>query len=133
MKTTLGAVRKSSQVLISIGLYMIDTAGQIFFEFIAYGTGELIVRCIPSSKIRSALSHKRKIVEVAVRGKRKKNGKYTYDKQLKTMGQDEPDKAWTKAPDGTIVLSADTVALVGLSFWVMIGIGVLFGYLYWST
>jgi hypothetical protein len=98
---------------------------------LGYTTGEMLVRCLPSSWVRSALFDKPKSVEIMVRGKRKKRGKYTYHRHLKTTGKVDPDSAWCRAPDGAVVLSADAVALIGLVFWLLVIIGGAIFYKYW--
>jgi hypothetical protein len=80
----------------------------------------MLVRCLPSSWARSALFDKPKSVEIMVRGKRKKRGKYAYQRHLKTAGKADPESAWIKAADGAVILSGDLVALIGLFFWLLV-------------
>jgi hypothetical protein len=99
---------------------MIDVIGQTFLEFVCYGTGEVILRFIPRSFVRSALSEKPRMIEVVIRGRRKKKGRFTYYKHLKKTEQLESEKAWSRSSDGAFILSADLVALLGLLFWVIV-------------
>jgi hypothetical protein len=99
---------------------MLESIAQIFLEFVCYGTGELILRCLPTSYVRSELNGKTPKVEIVVRGKRKKNGKYAQHRHLKKTDKAKVETAWGKAPDGATILSADFVALLGLLFWVVI-------------
>ena len=99
---------------------MIDDLVQYFGEFVCYGTGELILRCIPRNLVRSALRDKPKATEILVQGKRKKSGKFTYQKHLKNTGHAESEKAWHWAANGALVLGSDVVALLGLLFWIII-------------
>jgi uncharacterized membrane-anchored protein len=110
-----------------------DSIGQIIVEFLFYTTGELLVRCLPSSWVRGALFDKPKSVEIMVRGKRKKRGKYAYHKHLKAAGKADPHIAWSRAKDGAAILGADAVALIGLVFWLMVIIGGGIFYRYWFS
>jgi hypothetical protein len=112
---------------------MLDIVSQAVFEVLGYGTGEVVLRCLPRTWVRTDRTQNSKWSRKLIRSKRKKSGKYKYSEHAERIEEIKSQSTYINASDGALVLGADAVTLLGLLVWLFIVIILTIACYFWAV